>query len=140
MKLQFSEPVEIEGQRYVIGKMNAMTQFHVARKLAPVLSAMGVSASQIGDKQTDLGAMLGPIMDVVATMDDATVEFIINNCLAVVRRIDGERAQVVRSSSGQMMYADIEMTTMVRLAVEVIKDNLGGFFGQPPGAPISAPS
>jgi hypothetical protein len=126
--------IEIGGQQYRIGKMDAMRQFHVARRLAPVLASLGISATELDG--IDLFSVLGPVSEVLAKMPNEDVEYVIGSCLSVVHRREGEKWAQVQSPLPQarLMYADIDMPVMVRLAVEVVKDNLGGFFADLPAA------
>ena len=130
---------------YRVGRLSALTQLHVTRRLAPVIAALGVSVSELAQhgksmSQDDaLFGMLGPVAEVAAKMADDDVNYIINNCLAVVTRAqaDGRYAPVMRGT--QLMFQDIEMPTMMRLAVEVLKENLLPFFQGLPGV-SSTPS
>lgn len=121
---------------YQIGKLPAMTQFHVVRRIGPVLAAMGVSISaalQVGkDLRADADMMniMATASDVMAKMSNDDAEYVIFACLAAVKRRQGDRwMQVV--TGRQFQFQDIDMQLMLRLTVEVLKENLAGFFPQP---------
>lgn len=130
--------IEFAGNRYSIGRLDAMRQFHVARRVAPVLtrlaSAGGLSAlmGAVGGDDEALAAKLIPIMEeastVVSEMKDSEVEYVIFTCLSVVTRFSGTGWAPV-SRGNQLMFADIDMSAMMRLTVETIKENMGDFFG-----------
>lgn len=126
--------VEIGPFKYRIGAMDTMVQFHVARRIAPAVATAGVSISEVAQSGADMTAdnlllgLMGPVSKVIAEMADTEVNYVLNACLAVVSReqTDGRFALVQRG--GKLMFSDIDMPTMVRLTVEVLKENLGGFF------------
>ncbi len=61
-------------------------------------------------------------------MSDEDTNYIIFSCLGVVGRAqsDGRFAPVV--AGDRFMFQDLHMVLMVRLVVEVIKENYSGFF------------
>jgi hypothetical protein len=146
--LQAPTEVQLSNNVYRVGRADAMTQFHVARRLAPVLAALGVSLMDLlkqappapadGDgapslADVDMLAVMRPVMDIVSKMTDEDVEYVIKAALSVVQRQQGDRWAAVQHK-GQLVFADIPMTDMIRLAVEFVRENLGGFFSRPPGA------
>lgn len=126
--------VDIGAATYRFGKLDAMQQFHIVRRLLPILASLGVSPDmlrELGGKDNDLGmlAVMAPIMDMVAKMPDAEVNYILQSALSVVQRQQGDNWAPVQNRTGQLMFADIDMPGMIRLAIEALKRNLGGFFG-----------
>lgn len=125
--------IEVNGVNYRLGKLDAFTQFHIARRLAPIQLAMGVSAGELAtkasaDEATIAAAIMGPIADIVSKMPQDDVDYILKTCLGAVSRQQGESyARVL--VSGALMFSDITMQVMLRLAIAVIKENLDGFFG-----------
>lgn len=119
--------VEVGGHKYRIGRIDARKQFHVARRLAPLLAGM----SGIPDKSAGFAAFLGPLADALSGMSDEDVDYVLDVCLSVCQRIqpNGHPAPVM--TRGGLMFEDIDMGQMIQLAVKVIQENLGGFF---PGA------
>lgn len=138
--------MEMNGKNYRIGKMNALAQFHVARRLLPALATAGIGLAQLKELSgvEDLVPLLAPISEVVSKMSDSDANYIIFTCLQVVSREEvtepgkpGRFAPVV--SGNQLMYMDIDMMQMLRLAAEVVKENLGGFLTVP-GGETNSPS
>lgn len=133
--------IKLNGQTYRVGKLNPMLQFHVSRRLAPAIAAVGLSIAQLQDlKNAPLGELLGPIADVAASMPEADADYIIFNCLAVCEREQGQRYAKILASGNRLLFEDIDMPTMLRLVAEVVKENLGGFFSLLPGATSSGQS
>lgn len=138
--------VRVNGHDYRVGKMGALAQFHVARRLTPVLAIMGITAHQLSQAMAkgaasdfDFLPMLGPISEVVSKMTDEESEYVIFTCLGVV-----ERAVVLQgtepkhqhvTTQGQLVFQDMDMPTMLRLVVAVVQDNLGGFLPGPGAGP-----
>lgn len=125
--------IEIGGSNYQIGTLPAMTQFHVVRRIGPVLAELGISITEEASAGKDLKQdevlmrMLGTAGRVLAQMTDADVEYVINSCLGACRRQQGERYMPVLTGKS-FQFSDIDMQTMLRLTVEVLKENLGNFF------------
>lgn len=120
--------VEVGGQKYRIGRIDARKQFHVARRLAPLLAGMSAAP----EKSTGFAAFIGPLTDALSGMSDEDVDYVLDVCLGVCQRMqpNGQGAPVIARSGG-LMFEDIDMGQMIQLAVKVIQENLGGFF---PGA------
>jgi hypothetical protein len=117
---------DIAGNTYRAGKMDTFKQFHVSRRLAPVLG--GLAAVAGGDVK-DFTAFLQPIADAIARMSDADCDFILQSCLGVVQRQQGNAWSPVFAGAGKaLMFDDIDLGVMLQIAVQVIQDNLGGFF------------
>lgn len=122
--------IEVAGQTYRIGKLNAIQQFHVSRRLGPVMAAVGISlqslsAGMLADL-SDFSAIIGPATEVMSKMTDEETNYIIFTCLGCVGRQEEARwAPVVQGSN--FMYQDIDMPVMIRLVVAVLQDNIGNF-------------
>lgn len=133
----------VNGQTYMIGKLNALTQFHVSRRLAPLLAQMGVSLHSLraglNADLEDFLPVLGPVTDMLARMSDDDANYIIFTCLSAVTRQSGERWAAITAGQS-LMFDDIDMPTMLRLVVEVVKDNMGAFMRELPDATQSTSS
>ena len=142
MNPMFAETdLALGAQAYRVGRLSAKQQLHVFRRLGPILAAVG---KPVGDMVKGYGSLkaaedsgagnlselLAPVMNELSRMPDADVDYIIDTCLAVCSRLEGERyAPMMRQ--GVLVFQDIDMVIMVRLAIEVIKDNIGNFFSTP---------
>ena len=138
--------ITISGKNYTIGRLNALDQLHVSRKIAPIIPSLipiisevakgGLSkvieSMELGDdvelenidlKELDgLSSALSPLMDVIAGMSEADTNLVIHKCLSVVIR-DG--AVLCRGES--IMFDDLDMMQILPLVVAVIRENLGNF-------------
>ena len=139
--------LEIGGNAYRINSMSAMTQFHVMRKLGPVLPgivpvlAQAAAALPQADGQEDGGAMTTvdgvaaiamaarPLLDGLAAMADADAEYVINHCLsAVMRRDPGGKSWNAVSRDGVTMFDDIDLMASMQIVWAVLRENYTSFF------------
>lgn len=136
--------IEVAGQTYQIGKLNAMTQFHLTRRLGPMLVVAGVSLDMLRNGMkvdiNDIVAMAGPVMGILSKMEDEDVDYIVFTCLSCVKRKqvgDTWAPMSTKDSKGAplLMFEDVEMPEMIRIVLEVLRINLGNFltglFGDP---------
>lgn len=124
--------IQVNGQTYRIGKLDAMVQFHVARRVGPILAAMGISAKTLAQSgvKADSGGFLdvvAAVAPVIAAMSDEDVEYVIHACMRVTSRAQGERYQRVMTGK-HFQFQDIDMRAMIELTVATLKENLGNFF------------
>lgn len=121
-----SDPVEINGQKYRIGRMDVRKQLHVSRRLGPAMLGL-LASSQM--KGFNLTAMIGPSVDALSKMSDEDTDYVIDQCLGVVQReqANGQWAPI-RASHGGLMFQDIGLMQMLNLTRAVLAENLKDFF------------
>lgn len=132
----------IGDQTYRIGKLNAMQQWHVARRWMPVAMATGVGLMNASCAEDDTAAgdammtMLSGMTDALAKMSDADSDYVVKSCLSVCQRKQGEQFAPVCAGGGGIMFEDIDVSVMMRLVLAVIKEHrLGDFMSVLPIAP-----
>ncbi len=140
----------VKGIQYKPTRMDAKKQFHITRRLTPFIVGMlshlpkeAIAAAMTADKKNiDLNAivdqvnpmdMIVPIMENLAKMPDADVDYVLDNCLEHCQRSLGQDrgwgpVKVVGSAP---QYADIDMIVMLQIAWNVIQANIGNFFPVP---------
>jgi hypothetical protein len=140
----FVNECSINGSTYRIQKMDVMRQFHVARRLAPVLSGV-IDALKAGGldpvklaampdttakMDIDPFAMVEPLGKVLAHISDEDSEYIIGVCLSCVTRAQagGTGYAPVWVAKGGLMFADMQLPEMLQLVWKVLESNLMGFF------------
>lgn len=136
---------EFKDNKYRITPLDAMSSFHVSRKLAPVLVASGSSlfaalrAKDEGQRVQldDMMLVAGPVADVISKMSNEDVEYVIQVCLRAVKRRSGDKFAPMVSATGAFMFQDVGMAEMLRLTVEVVRVSLGDFFGMALGEATS---
>lgn len=110
------EEIGIDGQTYRLAKLNALTQFHLARRIAPIVTTLDAGQETI-EKLTKA----------LAEMSDEEAEYVIAKCLNDCRRKSGDSWAKV-FVSGNLMFDDIDMMHMADLVVRTLMGNLSGFF------------
>lgn len=116
---------EISGHKYRSDKLDAFQQFHVARKLAPVIGAIGPALGGEGD--------MSGLAKAIAELEQADCDFVLHTCLGAVRREQGGGyAPVFSAAAKRMMFSDINMLEMIQIAIKVIEENLASFTGALP--------
>ena len=121
---------EIAGQQYRSGKMDAFRQFHVSRRIAPVLSGLAAGAAGLSGAEPDqeFAAFLQPLVTGIASMSDADCDYVLHACLGVVKRQQGNAwAPIFIAQGNSLMFDDIDLSVMLQIASRVIQDNLGNF-------------
>jgi hypothetical protein len=131
-----SEPITVAGKAYRAGKLSALKQFHVVRRLGPMLVVAGVSVQMLNTgMKTDLDDMVrmaGPVMEFLAKMSDEDVDYVLMTCLQVAQRGTDAAGQTVWSNviapdGKTLMFDDLDMPAMVRVVLEVLKHNMANF-------------
>jgi hypothetical protein len=128
---------------YKAAPLSALAQFHLARKLSPVIAPFLETALPVLNKAADglstrdLPALLkdvSPFLKVLAELPEAEVNYVIETCLATVTRKEpkgGGWSPVWSKAGGAMMFDDIKMPDMLVIAAHVIQDNLADFMPAP---------
>jgi len=130
-------------------KMDARQQFHVARRIAPLISqiaavgpALAVALS--ANNPQAMEALAEPIAKALASMSDEECDYVLDRCLALVQRQSGGNGaslwtDVWNARAGRMQFDDIQLPEMIQIATEVLRENLMGFFNTG-GGPSPSPS
>ena len=136
-----NELITIGEHEYSIGRLNALDQFHVSRKIAPIIPTLmpiisevakgdlskTIESIELGDNN-ELGSLeplaqaLEPFMEAFAKMPEEDVNYIIHKCLSVVKR---GSSVVCRGQS--IMFDDLDMGQILPLVVAVIRVSLSNF-------------
>lgn len=139
---------EIKGVNYRTAKLDVFQQLKVSRKLLPILAGVladfgsvramlpagGLENANLDALPPVLEKVLPRIAEELAALSEDDTNAIIHPCLAVVVRENGKVWAPV-FNSGQLMFDDIDLFSMLQLVVRVVADSLGNFL---PALPISA--
>ena len=143
---------DLGADTYRIGKLNAFQQFHLSRKVAPIIptlmpvflklkgsaKALAIAAAAGDSDESDgaplsgdlegLASLMQPFADGIANMPDETAEFILSTCLGAVQRKQGTSwFQVWNASQNVCMFDDLDLGVMIKLSLRVITESLGPF-------------
>lgn len=120
---------ETEGRTYKVNKIDARSQFHIVRRLAPVLGQVA-PAIQGGKGGMDA---LPALADAIAKLSDDDADYVLFGLLKVVNRKQDQGLGWGPVCTGtSIMYDDITMPTMLKLAWEAMSFNMSGFFAALP--------
>lgn len=134
--------MDINGMRFQIRPMPPREQFHVARRLAPLVGRMsdGILALLDDSKpksetMAKLAGAIGPLTDALAFMPNDVVDYILDACLVCVDRMDDTDQQwhpiYVKQPKGTIrMYQDIDAMMELELVEKVIRANLAPFIAR----------
>jgi hypothetical protein len=130
-----SEPFEVGGFTYRAGKLDARTQFHVVRRLAPVLGSfrdiLAVVRPAEGQERVDPIEAIEPLADAVSKMPDDHVDYVLDACLSVCQREQPGGAgwsPVWNVQAKRPQFEDIDMLAMLQIVANVLAGALSGFF------------
>lgn len=144
--------VTIKDVQYQAKKMPPRQQFHVLRRLTPLMTAAGPAALMLLDDSKNKDEVMatiidtiGPIAQVLSSLPDEQLDYVLDACMLVCERLDIDNKWHPVAMTGprgiQRMYSDIDSSVEMRLAVEALKVNAAGFFGQLSGegaSPLSS--
>lgn len=116
---------ELSGNKYIVGKLDARLQFHIIRRLAPVLSELAPAL-----KNKNVGAeALVPLTGAIAKLSDEDADYCLFGLLKAVNRFQGQGLGTGPVATGNtLMYNDIDVPTMLQLAWKSMSFNMSGFF------------
>lgn len=114
----------VGGQTYRSNRMDAFTQFHVMRRLAPIFSNL---KDAYADGSTDLSNGLEAAAKAIGDMTDIDSEYVLKACLDATKRKQGETYASLRAG-GRLMFEDIGLQEMMQISWYVLRDNFSPFF------------
>jgi hypothetical protein len=138
--------VQIGDQTYLCGRMPARKQFHVARRLTPIikhLTPLFAAAPQVliadgnGTMVPAIGAIsifdgIAALTDTIGEISDTDADYVIDNCLDAVKFASGGGWAPLRAAgsppgTGIMLPAADRIDVQLRLVWEVLRENLSNF-------------
>ncbi len=116
---------ELNGNQYRVGHINALTQFHVARRLAVILSEMAAAFQSGKNEDASLSAMANAI----SKLSDEDANYCLFSLLkAITRAQKNGMGWGPVCSANSLMYDDITMPVMLQLAWKSLQFNMSDFF------------
>lgn len=128
----------IGDRQFKLSKINAMKQYHIVRRIAPILSELlpslkGIANKKIEDLSQDeqmdqAAAFAGPVMMGLSKLSDKDSEFVLYSLLSSVEiNRDGVWARMVQGEN--LMFQDLELPILLQAAGRAFMYNMTGFFG-----------
>lgn len=138
MKVNFDE--------YKFEKIDAISQFHIVRRIAPIIGeALAVLSGSFikdgADKSIEnvdfdkIAKDIGPILTALSKLPDADVEYVLFALLKVVQRKNaGGGWSRITTDTNHFMFDDIKgnMAVMIQLSAKSFQANLSGFLNALP--------
>lgn len=128
----------VKDKTFSSGLMTAKKQFHVVRRLSPLLDGARAmldtptlkklldSRSQPDIAIADID--MAPLLHVFASLPDADFDYVADVCMDVTEiRQEGGNFAPLRVNGVQMFPLDL--ITVIAIVWHVLQDNLSGFFG-----------
>lgn len=140
-------------ENYKFNKLNAITQFHIVRRIAPVAGELitVLSNSKTFKKMKsdgldkinmdkidfdEIAKELSPVLNAIAKLPDDDVEYVVNKLLSgVSRQVSNQGGyQKIITNDNVIMFEDIKenLGLMFSLAGKSFAQNLGGFINALP--------
>jgi hypothetical protein len=137
--------IQINGDIFLCGRMNARKQFHVARRLTPIINhlvpLMNGTPMLVNDGTGTMVPSLGnlgivqaiaAISDTIRELPDADADYVIDTCLDAVKFRSGNSWAPLRApgsppGGGLMLGSADRFDTQMRLVGEVLWENLSDF-------------
>ena len=119
----------IGDRTYQVGRLNVFKQLKIGRRLAP-LQLQFINSAVPGESELDIDRNLfaASVVATLMQLPDVDFELITNECLSVVQVQQEKGWADLKSLSGVLMFDDINPTTVLKLSLAVIEENLGSFF------------
>ncbi len=139
----------IKGETYRPTQMTPREQFHVSRRLSPLVGTMGdgilalLDGSTRAEAMTKLARDIGPLTNALAFMPDSVLDEVIDTCLLHTERLNKDTGTwhpiYIRNGKDALrMFKDVDLYAEMVLVAECFKENLAPFFSQLNGG--AAPS
>ena len=125
--------IELSGQTYQIRKLDAFKQFHLSRKIAPLLPKLApafMGLAGLNDKAdfTQTLQSFTPFAEALAEMSEEASEQVMVLALSAVLRKSGSGwAPVIAQGKAALMFDDMDLGTIIKLVIQVIGANIGPF-------------
>lgn len=131
----------IGGRDFKLCKIDAFKQFHIVRRIGPMLSDILPALAQAktdsdkmsdADKLSNIAKIASPVMNGLSKLSDADSELVLFGLLQAVemKQTSGNWARV--SNNSMLMIQDLELPVLLQLAGRAFVFNLSGFFSALP--------
>ncbi|CAB4149543.1 hypothetical protein UFOVP558_7 [uncultured Caudovirales phage] len=138
---------QIGERHFKLSKINALKQYHIVRRIAPILGDILPSIKDVAGAMKDqaklteqekfdqIAVMAGPLFSGMAKLSDKDSEIVLFGLLAAVEMKQPETNSWARLVvNDQMMFQDLDLPTMLQAAGRAFMFNMAGFFAVLPRA------
>lgn len=133
---------EAGGRKFKLGKIDAFRQFHIVRRMGPLLAELlpamaGIAKSKVDglsetEKLEEFAKIAQPVMLGLSKLSDQDADYVLFRLLGAVE-VHQEQFNIwskVSSDTGIMMQ-DIDLPILLQAAGRAFVYNLSGFFASP---------
>lgn len=119
--------VTIGDRTYIAGKLGAKDQFHVFRRVMPLLTPiLGMLQAEMRGESVNRLIMTMIMSEDLAKMPDDTLDYVIHKCLEVVEvQTEGKPLKLI--VNGRSMFGDMDLPTMIGIVWAVLMENFRPF-------------
>lgn len=129
---------EINGKKFKLSKINALKQFHIVRKIGPILTELLPALQELqksdiqklseNENLESLSKFVTPIMNGLSKLSDAEADKVLYGLLSSVevQQPAGNWSRV--STDTMLMMQDMELPILLQIAGRAFMFNLSGFF------------
>jgi hypothetical protein len=124
---------QVHGKHFKLSKLDPFKQFHILRRLAPILADLAPLAKDLA-KQTEDDQMkaVGPIMNGLAKLSDEDSNRVFLGLLSSVEVKQEHGNWAFVAMGDQLMFQDLELPTLMHLCGRAFGYNLKGFLAKSP--------
>lgn len=135
---------DLGNRKFKLNKINAFEQFHIARRIAPILSdllpllkdikksVLTSDTANESDKLDEVAKMAGPVMNGLSKLSDEDANRVLFGLLSSVEMQQSTGNWLRVASSTMVMVQDLELPNLLQIAGRAFVYNLSGFFGALP--------
>ena len=127
---------EIGARKFKLNKMDPFKQFHVARRMGPILGELVPLAGKLrqGIDENQYEALV-PIINGISKLSDNDATMVLTTLLSCVEvQNPGVLGWARVAVDGQLMFQDLDLPILLQIASRAFAYNLKGFFGGLPQA------
>lgn len=130
---------EVSGRKFKLGKIDAFRQFHIVRRIGPLLAEFmpalaGMSKKKMdslteAEKLDEFAKMMQPVMMGLSKLSDADADYVLYRLLGAVEvHQDQFNTWAKIATDSGLLMQDLELPVLLQVAGRSLMFNLSGFF------------
>lgn len=134
---------EIGSRKFKLSKIDAFKQFHIVRRIGPILSDLLPAMRDAGkfknmdllsedEKLEQIAKFAAPFMTGLSKLTDADADLVLFGLLSSVEMQQAQGNWAKIASNSMLMMQDLELPILLQIAGRAFMFNLSGFFGALP--------
>lgn len=135
---------EISGKNFKLSKIDAFKQFHIVRRITPILAELlpsmknaqdlkSIESMSEAEKLEKMATFVSPIMLGLSKLSDQDADFVMIGLLSSVEmQQEPAKNWAFVARNGMMMIQDLDLPVLLQVAGRAFMFNLSGFFGALP--------